>query len=145
MRLGKRAVDWGRNVLMIERTGRRDSPRRKTRRSRRVGMRPVVRETLLTLWHRRNRPQTGPVFLNKYGRPYADTGEVGGNPLASAHGLPAGRPGSKASASTTGEPTSPSGSSRTAGTCVPCARSRAGPRCGWSADTPCSSSPTSTS
>jgi integrase len=85
LRLDWRAVDWDRNVLMIEHTGRRDGPRTKTKRSRRVGMRPIVRETLRTLWDRRDRPQTGPVFLNKYGRPYADTGEIGGNPLASAH------------------------------------------------------------
>ena len=48
-------------------------------------MRPAVRDVLLAIWEKRDRPDTGPVFLNKLGKPYADTRQTGGNPFASAH------------------------------------------------------------
>jgi integrase len=48
-------------------------------------MRPAVHRALLAIWEKRGRPDTGTVFLNKLGRPYADTRQVGGNPLTSAH------------------------------------------------------------
>lgn len=85
LRLDWRCIDWERNVLLVEHTGRKDGPRTKTGKSRRVGMRPVVRSTLLALWEQRSRPEGGPVFLNRRGRPYADTRRIGGNPLATAH------------------------------------------------------------
>ena len=85
LRLDWRHVDWDRGALIVEHAGRRDGPRTKTGKSRRVGMRPVVRATLLAIWEERNRPDTGPVFLSKLGRPYADTRRTGGNPLTSAH------------------------------------------------------------
>ncbi len=48
-------------------------------------MRAVVRETLAAIWAKRGRPDGGPVFLNKLGKPYTDTRQKGGNPLTSAH------------------------------------------------------------
>jgi integrase len=85
LRLDWRCVDWERSVLLVEHTGRKDGPRTKTKRSRRIGMRPVVRSTLLAIWKKRGRPEHGPVFLNKRGKPYADTRRKGGNPLTTAH------------------------------------------------------------
>ena len=78
-------VDFARSVLLVEHAGRRGGPRTKTGKSRRIGMRPAVRATLEGMWEKRGRPEAGPVFLNKLGKPYADTRLVGGNPLASAH------------------------------------------------------------
>ena len=46
LRLDWRCVDWQRNVLIIEHTGAPGGPRTKTGRSRRVGMRPAVRDAL---------------------------------------------------------------------------------------------------
>jgi integrase len=85
LRLDWRCVDWERNVILVEHTGQKDGPRTKTKRSRRIGMRPIVRSTLMTIWETRGRPEGGHVFLNRWRKPYADTREVGGNPLASAH------------------------------------------------------------
>jgi len=85
LHLDWKSVDWDRNAVVVEHSGRKDGPRTKSGRSRRVGMRPVVRETLLTLWERRDRPETGPVFINKFGQPYSDTRTTGGNPLSAAH------------------------------------------------------------
>lgn len=85
LRLDWRCVDWTRNVLLIEHTGATDGARTKTKRSRRVGMRPVVRATLLAIWKERKQPETGPVFLSRRGKPYADTRRIGGNPLTKAH------------------------------------------------------------
>ena len=85
LRLDWRHVDWERNALVVEHSGRRDGPRTKSGKSRRVGMRPIVRETLLTIWETRGRPDAGSVFLSKRGHPYADTRLTGGNPLTSAH------------------------------------------------------------
>ncbi len=85
LRLDWRHVDFERGGLLVEHAGRRDGPRTKTGKSRRIGMRPVVSETLMAIWNRRGRPDSGPVFLNRRGKPYADTRLVGGNPLTSAH------------------------------------------------------------
>jgi integrase len=85
LRLDWRCVDWARNVLMVEHSGRPDGPRTKSGKSRRIGMRPIVRTTLTSIWERRGRPEGGPVFLNQRGKPYADTRLIGGNPLSSAH------------------------------------------------------------
>lgn len=85
LRLDWRHVDWDRGALIVEHAGRRDGPRTKSRKSRRVSMRPVVRETLMAIWQKQDRPDVGPVFLNRVGRPYTDTRKTGGNPLTSAH------------------------------------------------------------
>jgi integrase len=85
LRLDWRCVDWERNVLVIEHSGRTDGPRTKSKRSRRVGMRPAVRATLQAIWAKRGQPESGTVFLNRRGRPYADTRRTGGNPLTKAH------------------------------------------------------------
>lgn len=85
LRLDWRHVDWDRGALIVEHAGRRDGPRTKTGKSRRVGMRPLVPETLLAIWIKQGRLDSGTVFLNKLGKPYADTRQVGGNPLTSAH------------------------------------------------------------
>lgn len=85
LRLDWRCVDWKRNIILVEHTGRKGEARTKTDRSRRIGMRPVVRATLRTIWEKRDAPEGGPVFLNRRGRAYADNREIGGNPLTSAH------------------------------------------------------------
>lgn len=85
LRLDWRHVDWDRGALVVEHAGRRDGPRTKTGKSRRVGMRPVVRVMLRAIWIKQGRPDSGTIFLNKLGKPYADTRQVGGNPLTSAH------------------------------------------------------------
>jgi integrase len=85
LRLDWRHIDWQRRALVIEHAGRRDGTRTKSGKSRRIGMRPVVHETLLAIWTKRGRPDIGTVFLNKLKKPYADTRQVGGNPLTSAH------------------------------------------------------------
>ena len=48
-------------------------------------MRPIVHATLRAIWMKRKQPETGPVFLSRRGKPYADTRRVGGNPLTKAH------------------------------------------------------------
>jgi integrase len=85
LRLDWRHVDWDRGPIMIENDGRRDGSRTKSGKSRRVGMRPVVRATLSTIWIKQGRPDAGAVFVSKLGKPYADTRQTGGNPLTSAH------------------------------------------------------------
>jgi integrase len=85
LRLDWRHVDWQRGAIMIENDGRRDGSRTKSGKSRRVGMRPVVRDTLSAIWTKQGCPDAGAVFVNKLGKPYADTRQTGGNPLTSAH------------------------------------------------------------
>ncbi len=85
LRLDWRHVDWVRGVLVVEHAGRCDGPSTKSGKSRRIGMRPAVREALLTIWEKRGCPESGAVFLSKLGKPYADNRQVGGNPLTSAH------------------------------------------------------------
>ena len=85
LQLDWRHIDWDRGAIIIEHSGQRHGPRTKSGKSRRVGMRAVVRETLAAIWAKRGRPDGGPVFLNKLGKPYTDTRQKGGNPLTSAH------------------------------------------------------------
>jgi integrase len=85
LRLDWRHVDWDRGALAIEHDGRRGGSRTKSGKSRRVGMRPIVCATLSAIWIKQGRPDAGSVFLNKLGKPYADTRQTGGNPLTSAH------------------------------------------------------------
>lgn len=85
LRLDWRCVDWKRNTLLIEHTGTADGARTKTGRSRAVGMRPVVRAALQAIWAKRGQPESGTMFINRLGKPYTDTRQIGGNPLTSAH------------------------------------------------------------
>ena len=85
LRLDWRCVDFERGVILAEHSGRADGPRTKSRTSRRIGMRPVVREMLMEMWEERGRPTEGTVFLNRWNRAYADTKDTGGNPIAKAH------------------------------------------------------------
>jgi integrase len=85
LRLDWRCVDFTRGVILVEHSGRADGPRTKSRSSRRIGMRPVIREMLVEAWEERGRPTEGNVFLNRWNKPYADTKNVGGNPLSKAH------------------------------------------------------------
>lgn len=51
-------------------------------------MHPKVELALRDLWEKRGRPKSGHVFLNRLGKPYADTRNYkiqGGNPLKKAH------------------------------------------------------------
>lgn len=109
LQLDWRNVDWRASAIFVEHSARKGGPRTKTGRSRRVGMRPVVRHALADLWEARGRPDSGHVFLNRWGQPYSDTRATGGNPLSKAHETRAGRPGSRRSAFTTGATTSPPG------------------------------------
>lgn len=70
---------------MVEHAARPDGPKTKSRRSRRVGMRPIVRTTLAAIWERQGQPGTGTVFFSRRRQPYADTNLTGGNPLTKAH------------------------------------------------------------
>lgn len=85
LRLDWRHVDWDRGSLVVEHSGRRDGSRTKTGKSRRIGMRPIVHATLSSIWVKQGHPDAGVVFLNRFGKPFADTRQIGGNPLASAH------------------------------------------------------------
>ncbi len=49
-------------------------------------MRPVVPATLLEIWMKQNRPDTGLVFVNKLRKPRADARQTGGNPLCQIAG-----------------------------------------------------------
>ena len=56
LRLDWRHIDWQHGVIVVEHSGRHDGPRTKTGKSRRVGMRPAVRNSLLAIWEKRDRP-----------------------------------------------------------------------------------------
>jgi integrase len=80
LRLDWRHVNWAGNSLFIVET--------KTGYSRSVTLHSLVRKTLHTLWVERGSPDHGFVFLNRIGRPYADTRKYllpGGSPIRSAH------------------------------------------------------------
>jgi integrase len=79
LRLDWRDVDWRTESLRIP------AQRAKAGRARAVPMHQRVRLMLLGLWHAAGQPQAGPVFLSARGEPYADTRDIGGNPLAAAH------------------------------------------------------------
>lgn len=73
-------VSFTRRTIFFERT--------KNGQPRTVTMHHRVAPALHALWTERGRPDTGHVFLNRLGRPYADTRDYkypGGNPLRQAH------------------------------------------------------------
>jgi integrase len=79
LRLTWRDVEWRTETIRIP------APRAKSGRGRAVPMHPRVRMLLWGMWHAAGRPDSGDVFLSSRGDPYADTKDVGGNPLAAAH------------------------------------------------------------
>ena len=73
-------VDFGAQTIYFDRT-KNDEPRT-------VPMQKRVFEALNELWEGQGRPDTGHVFRNRFGEPYADTRNYrlpGGNPIAKAH------------------------------------------------------------
>jgi integrase len=79
LRLDWRDVDWATETLRIP------AQRAKAGRARAVPMHPRVRMLLYGLWCAAGEPQAGTAFLSARGEPYADTRDIGGNPLAAAH------------------------------------------------------------
>ena len=80
LRLDWRDVNWSGNGIFIADT--------KTGQPRSVSLHHRVRLTLRTLWTTANRPSEGRVFLNRFGRPYADPRQYklpGGSPIRQAH------------------------------------------------------------
>ena len=73
-------VDLGRGTLYFERT--------KNGEARTVKMHHLVTRDLRKMWRARKKPDSGHVFLNRLGEPFADTRLYkfpGGNPIRSAH------------------------------------------------------------
>jgi integrase len=79
LRLTWRDVDWRTDSLRIP------AGRAKSGRGRAVPMHPRVRMLLWGMWKAAGEPQAGEVFISSRGDPYADTRDIGGNPLAAAH------------------------------------------------------------
>lgn len=80
LRWGAAGVDIARGTMHFGRT--------KSGNPRTIEMHPRVASLLAADWDLRGRPADGHVFLNRLGRPYQDTrdlGVQGGNPLSSAH------------------------------------------------------------
>lgn len=80
-------LTWGAGGADMER-GTLFFPRTKTGNPRTVEAHPRVLAVLRPLWLARHCPQSGHVFLNRFGDPYTDTRDLevqGGNPIASAH------------------------------------------------------------
>jgi integrase len=77
-------MDW-RHVSLERATIHLPAQGTKSGKGRTVPMHPRVRWALAMLWHSRERPDDGAVFLSHRGCPYADTRGLGGNPLAQAH------------------------------------------------------------
>jgi integrase len=78
---------WGAGGADMDR-GTLFFPRTKTGNPRTVEIHPKVMNALRPMWLARGRPQSGHVFLNRFGQPYTDTRDLpvqGGNPLTSAH------------------------------------------------------------
>jgi integrase len=78
---------WGINGVDLERN-RIYFGRTKEGKPLTTPMHPKVEVALRELWEERGRPKTGHVFLNRVGKPYADTRDYkiqGGNPLKRAH------------------------------------------------------------
>lgn len=74
-------VDLARGTMFFERT--------KNGQPRTVAMHERVWDAIGGLLQARDNPELGHVFLNRFGRPYADTRDYklpGGNPLSKAHG-----------------------------------------------------------
>ena len=79
-------VDFQRQTLFIAHT--MDGPRTKNEEPRTVPMHHRVLEALHTIAREADFPSDGHVFLNRLGKPYADTRDYkypGGNPIAKAH------------------------------------------------------------
>ena len=80
-------LQWGINGVDLERK-RIYFGRTKAGKPLTTPMHPKVEVALRTLWEERGRPISGHVFLNRVGKPYADTRNYkiqGGNPLKKAH------------------------------------------------------------
>lgn len=77
-------LDW-REVDFATETMRIGAARAKSGRARAVPMHPRVLMLLWGMWHAAGKPHRGAVFLSSRGAPYADTVEIGGNPLSRAH------------------------------------------------------------
>ncbi len=80
LRLDWRNVNWAANTLFIAET--------KNGEPRTVTLHPRVRAALHKLWVGAGSPTEGCVFLNRFGRPYADPRQYklpGGSPIRSAH------------------------------------------------------------
>jgi integrase len=87
---GAGGVDMDRGTIFFART--------KTGNPRAIEMHPRVEAMLKPIWEERGRPQSGHVFLNRFGVPYTDTRDLeiqGGNPLTNAHGTACRRAGIK--------------------------------------------------
>jgi integrase len=88
LRLDWRHVRWSRRELFVPGAvteGGRARRRSKSGHGRAVPMHPRLQHCLEDLWEQHGKPDTGPVFLSSRGKPYADTRDVGGNPLTKAH------------------------------------------------------------
>lgn len=79
LRLDWRHVEWRTETIRIP------AERAKSGRGRAVPMHPRARMLLWGMWHAAGQPQLGAVFRSSRGEAYADTRDIGGNPLASAH------------------------------------------------------------
>ncbi|MBB2172833.1 site-specific integrase [Gluconacetobacter asukensis] len=79
LRLDWKHVDFSRRSIFVAKS--------KSGRQRSVPMHPRVFDALREIWIACGRPSVGPVFLNRWGRPYTDTAEKkeGGNPITKAH------------------------------------------------------------
>ena len=75
-----------RGVIVVEHSGRRDGPRNKEPEN--LAASVCALRCAMRCWRSGRSgiaPTPDPVFLNKRGKPYADTRQTGGSPLASAH------------------------------------------------------------
>ncbi|WP_415454985.1 tyrosine-type recombinase/integrase [Acetobacter persici] len=81
IRLDWRYVDFERRSIFIHRS--------KNGQQRSVPMHPRVFSALHTLWMERGQPKEGTVFLNYFGKPFANRaeGSGGGNPLLRPHNV----------------------------------------------------------
>jgi integrase len=70
-------VDWKRQTIYL--------PKTKNGKARVVPLHPRVLTALQALWEGQGRPTAGHVFLSRWGKPYTDTRETGGNPITKAH------------------------------------------------------------
>jgi integrase len=83
LRLDWRDVDFAAETMSVG--VRADAHQTKSRQGRAMPIHPRVLMLLWGMWHAAGKPEAGPVFLSSWGQPYADTIDVGGNPLTSAH------------------------------------------------------------
>ncbi len=95
LRLDWRNVDLDRRTIHVLHAGLRDGrTRTKSGRGRTVPMHARVYDMLVAMLRRQKRvdgagevvkPDVGPVFISRRGKPYRDTQGKGGNPLSKAH------------------------------------------------------------